>query len=195
MLKPLHRDADIRRQGWSWRGSCQGWHEMDARIEGQLNGVVHTIPTRAGGQQPESHAPSAAAVKRGSADNPQGLPAQLFDANGDGAIESWSYAHGGDSYATFKPAPSGAAGANLRRVSHAPPAAVPTAPSVRRASSHASTAAAIHHAHEAYQRDGAANGPGARTANAPTGASLTSTPATPDVTQTRGAVALASPRS
>jgi hypothetical protein len=121
---------------------------MDARIEGQLGGVVHTVPTR------------GSVVKRGSnADSQPDLPEQVFDANGDGAIEQWSFAHGGDSYATFKPPPSGAAGANLRRVSHAPPAAAASpAHATRHASAHATTAAAMHHAHEAYQRDGGASG-------------------------------------
>jgi hypothetical protein len=128
---------------------------MDARIEGQLGGVVHTIPTR--GSSPP----------RSNADGARALPAQVFDANGDGAIEHWSYAHGGDSFATFKPPPSGAAGANLRRVGHAPPAAAPTA--------HATTAAAMHHAREAYQRDGGATGADALTARTATSAPVTVT--------------------
>ena len=51
--------------------------------------------------------------------------AQVFDANGDGAIEHWSYAHGGDSFETFKPPPSGTAGANVRKVGHPPPGTAP----------------------------------------------------------------------
>jgi hypothetical protein len=107
---------------------------MDARIEGQLAGVVRTVPTRGSGPSLDSRAQSPTALKRSSnADSPADLPDLDFDANGDGAIEHWSFAHGGDSFATFKPPPGGAAGSNLRRVSHAPAAgsALRSRPSLR----------------------------------------------------------------
>jgi hypothetical protein len=176
---------------------------MDARIDGQFGGVVHSVPTRGSGSVPESRAPAPAAGKRvPDSDAPQGPPAEVFDANGDGTIEHWSYSHGGDSYATFKPPPSGAAGANLRRVGHTPAAAAASAAhAARRANAHTSTAAAIHHAHEAYQRDGSANAPDthapAPAASTPaTVATVTPAPKPPasHVTQTNGAPALPSPR-
>ena len=37
-----------------------------------------------------------------------GRARSCFDANGDGVIENWSIAHGGDSFANFDPPPSGA---------------------------------------------------------------------------------------
>src|SRR4051794_24472353 len=100
---------------------------MDARIEGQLGGVEHPIPTRAQ-TAGESRTQTVDAVKRAPDSTGAAEPAQVFDANGDGAIEHWSYAHGGDSYTTFKPPPSGAAGANLRKVGHPPPGAASPPP-------------------------------------------------------------------
>jgi hypothetical protein len=179
---------------------------MDARIEGQLGGVVHTVPTRGNSPSVDSRAQSPGAVKpRSNADTPD-LPAEVFDANADGAIEHWSFAHGGDSYATFKPPPSGAAGSNLRRVSHAPPVAATgaaAAHTTRHANAHATTAAAFHHAREAYQRDGGATGadpfPAKAAGSAPTPTTPSRAPgpnpAPPTVTQSPPVAALPSPRS
>ena len=148
---------------------------MDARIAAQLSGVGHSMPAR-GSEQPDPRAPGTA--KRAGGDGAAPVPALLFDANGDGAIEHWSYAHGGDSYKTFKPPPSGAVGANLKRVSHAPPRA-PAVHTGRPANAHSSTTAAIHHAHEAYQRDGGAPPPDARAAASATVAPGVDAPNTP----------------
>jgi hypothetical protein len=177
---------------------------MDASIEGQLGGVVHTVPTRGSGPSADSRAQSPGAVKRSAnGDSAPDLPDQVFDANGDGAIEHWSFAHGGDSYATFKPPPSGAAGANLRRVGHAPPATAPSAPHATRHTNAHATTAAMQHARSAYQRDGGAtdvqpftakSGSSAPAATTPTGAPGPN-PLAPPVTQSPPAAALPSARS
>jgi hypothetical protein len=167
---------------------------MDARIAAQLSGVGHPTPTR-------SNDPGPGAAKRAAnADGTAPVAAAVFDANGDGAIETWSYAHGGDSYKTFKPPPSGAAGSNLRRVSHAPPVpSPPAAHAARSANAHVSTAA-MHHAHAAYQRDGGATAPDARPAapatavRAPDAASAPVTDVTPPPVA-RSAAAAALPSS
>ena len=40
----------------------------------------------------------------------------VFDANGDGTIENWGFLHGGDSYTTFTPPPTGADPTRGRKV-------------------------------------------------------------------------------
>jgi hypothetical protein len=175
---------------------------MDARIEAQLGGIGHAIPTR--GSPADTPRPQTVdAVKRAANASAGDGQVDLSDTNGDGTVEPWSYAHGGDSVTTFKPPPSGAVGANARKVGHPPRGSTPplqTAPGAPRASAHTSTAAAVHHAHEAYQRDGGAsapNPPAPTTAAAPT----PSAPAparpeapTPAVTQPTATAALPSPR-
>src|ERR1700733_10675807 len=84
----------------------------------------------------------------------------LFDANGDGVIENWSVLHGGDSFTTldppppgYEPAPPHPHPANDPVAAAAPHHVQASAPSGR------GTPAAIHHAHDAYQRDGIAGAP------------------------------------
>jgi hypothetical protein len=106
---------------------------------GNTAGAVHTAP--------KAKAPPAA--------RPSAAPA-LFDANGDGVIENWSVLHGGDNFATLDPAPAGSQPAPTHHV------ATPSPSSPRRLSSAShsapgSTPAAIHHAQDAYQRDGLAD--------------------------------------
>jgi hypothetical protein len=152
---------------------------MDARIEGQIRRIAHAIPQpRSGG--PIS--PRAASAPAGPA------PPELFDANGDGVIENWSIAHGGDSFANFDPPPDGATGADTKRPANAP--APPPAHPVDHKNSRASTPVAIQHAHDAYQRDGvSAAGPadtaGAATASAAP-ADSTSAPAPMPVPEAPG---------
>ena len=174
---------------------------MDARIEGQLGGIVQAIPTRDNGPTAEPHFQTPPAARRATAAVTPAVPAPVFDANGDGAIESWSYAHGGDSYTTFKPPPSGAVGSNLRHVKHELPSAAPvTSHATRRTDKSASTVAAIHHAHAAYQRDGAGAAPDAPPPSAPAAtpsasdAPVSSAPV-PAVTQPAGAPPLPFSRS
>jgi hypothetical protein len=130
---------------------------MDVRIEGQARRVAHAIP------QPRSGPP----VPARSPATPSG-PAEpaLFDANGDGVIENWSIAHGGDSFANFDPPPSGAAGApdpkTHRTNANAADSASARVRSFDHHNGHASTPAAIQHAHDAYTRDGAGDIPATR---------------------------------
>jgi hypothetical protein len=138
---------------------------MDVRIEGQARRVAHAIP------QPRSGPP----VPARSHATPAG-PAEpaLFDANGDGVIENWSIAHGGDSFANFDPPPSGAASApepkSHRTRADAADSAAARVRSPDHRSGHASTPAAIQHAHDAYTRDGTGDVPAARTPAADTAA-------------------------
>ena len=87
---------------------------MDVRIEGQARGVVHTVPTPRQ-RPPRGARRSVRAATPRPASAPVDRARELFDANGDGVIENWSIAHGGDSFANFDPPPSGAAGADRRR--------------------------------------------------------------------------------
>lgn len=126
---------------------------MDVRIERQPRRIVQAIPAPGTGQPPSLRAAS----------EPHGPQShQLFDANGDGTIENWSIAHGGDSFANFDPPPSGAT-ASEPRPHRANPAFDP-APARLRAGDRlagGSTPAAVHHARGAYQRDGLGSGPAA----------------------------------
>jgi hypothetical protein len=124
---------------------------MDVSLVGQMRRAGHTVP------QPHSTPPTAA---RAGASSPGAAVPELFDANGDGVIENWSIAHGGDSFANFDPPPSGtvsvpepkshrgtgtsidANGAHLHAADHK--------------TGHTSTPVAIQHAHDAYERDGTA---------------------------------------
>ena len=110
---------------------------------GNAAGAVHTAPKA---KAPPAARPSASPV--------------LFDANGDGVIENWSVLHGGDNFATLDPAPPGSQPAPAHHVATPPPSsshhlssASHTAPG--------STPAAMHHAQDAYQRDGLADTPAA----------------------------------
>jgi len=86
---------------------------MDARIAGQIGGVGHLIPTRGESPAGDARTQTIGAVKRApTSDAAADAQADLSDTNGDGTVEHWSYAHGGDSVTTFKPPPSGAVGAN-----------------------------------------------------------------------------------
>jgi hypothetical protein len=123
----------------------------DAAPAAQRSGNGHASPARA---------PSDA---RALAVRSQ--PAQVFDANDDGVVENWSYMHGGDSFATISPPPSGSDPARPR--TNATNGAAGTHPAPTHAGGHAGTAAAVHHAHDAYRRDGLANAPAAKPAPAP----------------------------
>jgi hypothetical protein len=146
---------------------------MDVRIEGQARRVAHAIP------QPRSGPP----VPARSPATPSG-PAEpaLFDANGDGVIENWSIAHGGDSFANFEPPPSGAVSApdpkTHRTNASAADGASARVRSLDHRNGHATTPAAIQHAHDAYTRDGAGDAPDARAPAVDTAATATA-PAAP----------------
>ena len=140
---------------------------MDLRIERQSRGIVHAVPRPAGGQPPASRPATA---------DPGSQPTQLFDANSDGVIENWSIAHGGDSFANFDPPPSatvaaGSSDAKSHRGTDA--VAVPVHGADHPAPP--ATAAAVHHAHAAYQRDGLGSRPPARPAPAARPAPVAST--------------------
>ena len=167
---------------------------MDARIEGQIRGVDHSVPMRAAGRPPGGARPqSSAAAKAVSGSAPIDATHEVFDANGDGVIENWSYAHGGDSFENFDPPPSGQAGANARRTSH-------TQPDVAAKHAHTTdptavnTAAAIHKAHGAYCSDGMASPPVA-TRPAPAAPAPDPAPASAPVPQSPPPVALPSAAS
>jgi len=140
---------------------------MDLRIERQSRGIVHAVPRPAGGQAPASRPATA---------DPGSQPTQLFDANSDGVIENWSIAHGGDSFANFDPPPSAtvAAGSSDAKSHRGTDAAAVPAHNADHPASPA-TAAAVHHAHAAYQRDGMGSRPPARPAPAALPAPVAST--------------------
>ncbi len=116
---------------------------MDVRIDRQTRGIVHPVPRPSNGQPPATRAATADAGPR----------PQLFDANSDGVIENWSIAHGGDSFATFDPPPSGTTGSDTKPCHGTD--ALPTPTRVAgHGTGHPTTPAAVHHAHDAYQRDG-----------------------------------------
>jgi hypothetical protein len=167
---------------------------MDARIEGQIRGVDHTIPARGagrppGGARPQSSAPTKAAS---GASATVDAPHEVFDANGDGVIENWSYAHGGDSFETFDPPPSGQVGANARPASGTKPeVATRHVHSTDPQTAPVNTAAAIHKALGAYRSDGMANPPAPTPAFGAAPVTNT-TPAPAPVPQTAPPVALPS---
>jgi hypothetical protein len=145
---------------------------MDIRIERQPRRIVHAIPPPGTGQ-------SATARASSESHGPQSH--QLFDANGDGAIENWSIAHGGDSFANFDPPPSGAPASDPKP--HNGSGTVDPAPARVRGGDHASgagTPAAVHHARGAYQRDGMGS---SRAASTPAPATTGSRPPAPPVSQ------------
>jgi len=156
---------------------------MDVRIDQLARGIVHAIPRPGRGQPPVSRAPS-------TSDAPP--PTELFDANGDGVIENWSIAHGGDSFANFDPPPSGTTGSDTKP---RPRAAADAAPARVRGdhSAERSTPAAVHHAHDAYQRDGLGSSPPAPApALASPAPGAAAAPPEPAVTQPAAAPALRS---
>ena len=116
---------------------------MDVRIERQARGAVHTVPRPASGQPPASRAAAT--------DGPRPT---LFDANGDGVIENWSIAHGGDSFANFDPPPSGTTESAGTKPHHGTDALATPARVGDHGTARPTTPAALHHAHDAYQRDG-----------------------------------------
>src|SRR4051812_35752615 len=131
---------------------------MIVNLKGQEPGAAPAVPRTSG---PPSSARGAPAPRSPSgADAPASSPDQaVFDANGDGAIENWGFLHGGDSYTTFTPPPTGSDPTRGRRV-EAPSAAAtrPASP----APGPTGTPAAIRHAHTAYRRDGSAGAPSAQ---------------------------------
>ena len=157
---------------------------MDVRIERQARGAVHTVPRPASGQPPASRAAAT--------DGPRPT---LFDANGDGVIENWSIAHGGDSFANFDPPPSGTTESTGTRSQHSRDAIATRPLGADHGNARPTTPAALHHAHDAYQRDGLGAGLPAR---APSAAPAEPAPApaapgpAPVVTQTTAVPALRS---
>ena len=143
---------------------------MDVRIDTQRRGIVHPIPRPGDGQElaargslephrdshPQTKPASGAPAFGGTAgDHESGA---WFDANGDGVIESWSYAHGGDSFANFTPPPPRSTGPTGRHGSDTP-STTPNVKTPERADASPGTPAAMHHAHAAYRRDGLSNAP------------------------------------
>ena len=124
---------------------------------GHAGGAVHSAPRS---KAPPNARPVA--------------PAELFDANGDGVIENWSVLHGGDSFTTLDPAPTGSEPAPAHHAT-APPPGITThhLPATQHATANG-TPAAIHHAQDAYQRDGLAD---SRATSAPPPAPGAPTPA------------------
>ena len=142
---------------------------MDTKIIGQRLAVATAI-SRAGGQQSLARDPSepraqARSSSQPAPDAPAANGGAWFDANGDGVIESWSIAHGGDSFANFTPPPTGSAssGGNASRSADISPSAANRS----RPPGRTSTPAAMSHAHAAYQRDGLAHAAGAGAAGVP----------------------------
>jgi hypothetical protein len=168
---------------------------MDARIEGQIRGIDHSIPSRGTDRSPGSPRPHASAPTKATPGASAAVDGthEVFDSNGDGVIENWSYAHGGDSFETFDPPPSGQVGANGRRAVHTEPVvANRRAPANDALASPVNTPAAIHKAHGAYRSDGMANPPAPTT---PADAATDATPAPAPVPQTAPPVALPSAAS
>jgi hypothetical protein len=126
---------------------------MDVRIERQARGIVHAVPQPASGPPP---------VPRASATTGDPQPA-LFDANGDGVIENWSIAHGGDSFANFHLPPIGTAGPPDPKSRHGNDALTTPGRGTDHGTGRPTTPAAVHHAHDAYQRDGLGSTPPAST--------------------------------
>jgi hypothetical protein len=139
---------------------------MIVTLKGQGPGAAHAVPrpgsgppapTRGGARSaPPAATPAVSSPPAGEA---------LFDANDDGTIENWSFLHGGDSFATLDPPPPGTDTSHPRHNADSTSGtAAPAAPAVAaaRGSAHNGTPAAIHHAHDAYRRDGMAGAPGTR---------------------------------
>jgi len=97
---------------------------MDARIAGQIRGIENSVPRRGTTPAGADARPTAPTKPAPGQSAPAAAQHELFDANSDGVIESWSYAHGGDSYETFNPPPSGQIGSNARRTSRTQPDAI-----------------------------------------------------------------------
>jgi hypothetical protein len=166
---------------------------MDARIEGQVRGVDHTIPTRGTGRSPGGARPQSSKPTKAASGGSATVDAthELFDANGDGVIENWSYAHGGDSFETFDPPPSGQVGADAPRTRRTQPEVATRHVHSTDSLTARNTAAAIHKALGAYESDGMANPPTATPA-APVSPATDTTPAPTPVPQTSPPVALPS---
>ena len=82
-----------------------------ARALGSTDGArQHPSPRgSAGAARPDRDA----IVRAASAPIAPPRPPGSFDANGDGVIENWSFAHGGDSFANFTRRPSGSFGTDV----------------------------------------------------------------------------------
>jgi hypothetical protein len=161
---------------------------MDVRIETQRRGIVHPVPAPGDGHElaargenqprgdshpqtkPASSAPGVNPAASASADG------AWFDANGDGVIESWSYSHGGDSFANFTPPPPRSTEPSPHRSNDR--STITTTTTGARTPDHpdagSGTTAQVHHARTAYRRDGLSNAPVVHQAggdNAPSGSS------------------------
>jgi hypothetical protein len=163
---------------------------MDVRIERQTRRIVHAVQLPAGGPPAWS--------RHAAASSGQAAP-QLFDANGDGVIENWSIAHGGDSFANFDPPPSGAIDTPGSKGAHSRGAIVDAATMRVHPADHngarVSTPAAIHHAHDAYQRDGLGTSPSATGGDAGTPARPIASPAAAPVVAVPAAVTTGATRA
>jgi hypothetical protein len=149
---------------------------MEVKVTGQGRGVVHAAPRQGSGTQASARSGAGARPPAATAASAPatGAPA-LFDANGDGVIENWSIAYGGDSFANFDPPPSGSYGADATKTHDAADAArhssdaTPDSTGQARGPAHpmhSGTPAAISHARDAYQRDGGAGTTSAAAATA-----------------------------
>ena len=151
---------------------------MDVRIETQRRGIVQSIPAPGDGHEsvargsnqprsdshPQTKPPSGAPATLAAAAS--GATGAWFDANGDGVIESWSYSHGGDSFANFTPPPPRSSEPSSRKSNDAALGPATARPGDR-ADANAGTTAQVHKAHTAYRRDGLSNEPAARHADTP----------------------------
>ena len=100
---------------------------MDARIEGQLGGVVHTIPTRGNSPPPLARNRPGRPNEPRATTAPGGCRRRCSTRTATAPSSTGASRTAATPSPTFKPPPSGAAGANLRRVGHAPSAIAPAA--------------------------------------------------------------------
>jgi hypothetical protein len=134
---------------------------MIVKVLGQGLGAAAVAPKSGSGQRPSGRAATARVDSdpRPAPTRESGSAAsqQLFDANGDGTIENWSFLHGGDSFATFDPPPPGT---DTTRPSRSAVARREVADRLSSAHGPSSgTPAAVHHARNAYRRDGLGGAP------------------------------------
>src|SRR5258706_5292282 len=140
---------------------------MIVNVRGQGPGAAPAVPRTGGG--PQSSARGGAAPLAPSGPQPHAENAEpsstdaVYDANGDGAIENWGFLHGGDSFTTLTPPPTGSDPTRTRRNTDGPATtAARTATSTAHSTVPAGTPAAKHRAHAAYRRDRAAGAPAPR---------------------------------
>ena len=137
-------------------GQGRGLEQAAPRVIG------HHSPAR-GRAEPRHQPPNVTAAE------PAAEPDVLFDANGDGVVEHWSFAYGGDSFTNFAPPPSGAFGSDVVPPRRTAGPARGTPPPGRigpadRSPAPAGTPVAMRHATHAYHADGGAIGSAANPA-------------------------------